>query len=76
MKHTLAFLFSLIAVCSALETKAQDKKTDSVPAKTYRYGVRVGVDLSKIARSFYEKDYKGLEVVGDYRWTKRYYIDG
>ena len=76
MKHTLVFLFSLIAVCSALETKAQDKKTDSVPAKTYRYGVRVGVDLSKIARSFYEKDYKGLEVVGDYRLTKRYYIAG
>ncbi len=76
MKHTLVFLFSLIAVCSALETKAQDKKTDSIPAKTYRYGVRVGVDLSKIARSFYENDYKGLELVGDYRLTKRYYIAG
>ncbi len=76
MKHTLAFLFSLIAVCSALETKAQDKKTDSIPAKTYRYGVRVGVDLSKIARAFYEKDYKGLELVGDYRLSKKYYIAG
>jgi hypothetical protein len=76
MKHTLAFLFSLIAVCSAIETKAQDKKTDSVPAKTYRYGVRVGVDLSKIARTFYEKDYRGLELAGDYRLTKKYYIAG
>ena len=76
MKHTLAFLFSLIAVFSALDTKAQDKKTDSIPAKTYRYGVRVGVDLSKIARTFYEKDYKGLELVGDYRLAKKYYIAG
>jgi hypothetical protein len=76
MKHTLAFLFSLIAVCSALETKAQDKKPDSIPTKTYRYGVRVGVDVSKIARAFYEKDYKGLELVGDYRLTKKYYIAG
>ncbi|MBL0013213.1 MAG: hypothetical protein IPP30_05455 [Flavobacterium sp.] len=76
MKHTLAFLFSLIAVCCALDTKAQDKKPDSIPAKTYRYGVRVGVDVSKIARAFYEKDYKGLELVGDYRLTKKYYIAG
>jgi hypothetical protein len=76
MKHTLAFLFSLVAVCSAFEIKAQDKKPDSIPAKTHRYGVRVGVDLSKIARTFYEDDYKGLELVGDYRLTKSYYIAG
>jgi len=56
--------------------EAQVKKTDSIPVKTNRYGIRVGVDLSKIARSFYEDDYKGLEVVGDYRLTKRYYIAG
>jgi hypothetical protein len=56
--------------------EAQTKKTDSIPVKTNRYGIRVGVDLSKIARSFYEDDYKGLEVVGDYRLTKRYYIAG
>jgi len=56
--------------------EAQVKKTDSIPIKTNRYGIRVGVDLSKIARSFYEDDYKGLEVVGDYRLTKRYYIAG
>ena len=41
-----------------------------------RYGLRLGVDLHKIARSFYEKDYRGFEVVGDYRLTKRFYIAG
>jgi hypothetical protein len=56
--------------------EAQVKKTDSIPVKTNRYGIRVGVDLSKLARTFYEDDYKGLEVVGDYRLTKRYYIAG
>lgn len=51
-------------------------KTDSiaVPIKTNRYGVRVGVDLFKLSRSFYDKDYKGLELVGDYRWDKKHYI--
>jgi len=75
MKHTLAFLFSLFLVCTSVVAQTQ-KKTDSIPVKTYRYGVRVGVDLSKIARSFYEKDYKGLELVGDYRLAKKYYIAG
>ena len=76
MKHTSRFLFSLVLMLSFFLMEAQVKKTDSIPVKTNRYGIRVGVDLSKIARSFYEDDYKGLEVVGDYRLTKRYYIAG
>jgi uncharacterized protein DUF6048 len=47
-----------------------------VIVKTDRYGFRVGIDLFKLSRSFYEKDYKGLELVGDYRLTKRYFIAG
>jgi hypothetical protein len=58
----------------SLLIQAQAKKTDSIPVKTNRYGLRFGVDLSKIARSFYEDKYKGLEVVGDYRLTKKYYL--
>jgi hypothetical protein len=54
--------------------QAQAKKADSIPVKTNRYGLRLGVDVSKIARSFYEDKYKGLEVVGDYRLTKKYYL--
>ena len=76
MKHTSRFLFSLVLMLSFFLMEAQVKKADSIPIKTNRYGIRVGVDLSKIARSFYEDDYKGLEVVGDYRLTKRYYIAG
>nr|WP_288836277.1 DUF6048 family protein [uncultured Flavobacterium sp.] len=51
-------------------------KTDSIaPAvKTNRYGVRVGVDLFKLSRSFYDNNYKGIELVGDYRWDKKHYI--
>ncbi|MBL7886044.1 MAG: hypothetical protein JNJ52_04800 [Flavobacterium sp.] len=74
MRHTLKFIFSLLFVCVSLLGNAQEKKKDSVVPKTERFGVRFGVDLFKLTRSFYEKDYRGLELVGDYRLTKRFYI--
>lgn len=55
---------------------ADDKKPDSIAVKYNRYGLRLGLDLFKLSRSFYEKDYKGLEIVGDYRLTKKYYLAG
>ena len=48
-------------------------KNDSI-VKTDRYGFRVGVDLYKLTRAFYDKNYKGLELVGDYRLTKKYFL--
>ena len=71
----LRFIFSLSLVCVSLLGNAQTKDTAKVMYPE-RYGLRVGVDLHKIARSFYEKDYRGFEVVGDYRLSKRFYIAG
>lgn len=77
MKHTLKYISSLILLLCTFLMQAQDvQKTDSIPVKTNRYGLRVGIDLFKLSRTFYEKDYKGLEVVGDYRVTKNYYLAG
>lgn len=75
MKHTSKYLFSIAVVLFSVFMQAQDKK-DSTVVKTNRYGVRVGIDLFKLSRSFYEEDYKGLEIVGDYRLTKRYFLAG
>ena len=50
------------------------KNNDSIPVKTDRYGVRVGVDLYKLTRALYDKKYKGIEFVGDYRLTKKYFL--
>ncbi|CDF78965.1 conserved hypothetical protein [Formosa agariphila KMM 3901] len=41
-----------------------------------KYGLRVGVDLSKLVRTAFEEDYEGFEVVGDYRLTKFIYLAG
>ena len=80
MKHISRFTFSICLVLLSLNGSAQKKteqsvaKKDSLPVKKERYGLRLGVDLFKLTRSFYEKDYRGLELVGDYRLTRRHYL--
>ncbi|NNT72913.1 hypothetical protein HKT18_11855 [Flavobacterium sp. IMCC34852] len=78
MKYISKFTFSIVlTVLLSLTGNAQVKTTakkDSIPPKTERYGLRLGVDLFKLSRSFYEKDYRGLELVGDYRLTRKHYL--
>jgi len=75
MKHILKYIFSFLFVLISVLGQAQvTSKKDSIPVKKERYGVRFGVDLFKLSRSFYEKDYRGLEVVGDYRLTRKHYF--
>lgn len=38
------------------------------------YGLRVGGDLVKVSRNFWDKDYKGFEIHADYRYNKSWYI--
>ena len=77
MKHISKFTFSIGLVLLSFIGNAQEtatKKKDSIPIKKERYGLRVGVDLFKLSRSFYETDYRGLELVGDYRLTRRHFL--
>lgn len=74
MKHTLAFIFNLAFVLVSITASAQEKKKDTIIPRTERYGLRVGADLYKIARSVYDDDYKGFEITADYRYSKRIYI--
>ncbi len=82
MKSTFKYSFSLFLVlCSFLVTaqKTVEKdstitKKDSIKPKTERYGLRLGVDLFKLSRSFYDKNYKGLELVGDFKFTRKHYL--
>lgn len=86
MKHISKFTFSIALVLLSFLGNAQDTsvsekteqkatiKKDSIPLKKERYGLRLGVDLFKLTRSFYETDYRGLELVGDYRLNRRHYL--
>ena len=73
MKHTLKYTFSLLFVLFSITGNAQLKDTTKI---AQRYGLRVGVDLHRLSKSFYDKDYQGLEIVGDYRVSKKLYIAG
>jgi hypothetical protein len=84
---TFILRFSIGLLLCAVSVQAQDTiktapaqttetKQDTIPPKLDRYGVRVGVDLYKLARSVYDNDYNGIELVGDYRLTRKFYIAG
>lgn len=75
MKYTLNYTFSVLLLLVSLAGTAQEvTKKDSIVPKKERYGIRFGIDVAKLARTFYEKDYRGLELVGDYKLTRRHYI--
>ncbi|MFP4846291.1 DUF6048 family protein [Winogradskyella sp. PE311] len=67
----LLLLFSTIAY-------AQEEKETVNDTLVYKqkYGLRLGADLSKIARTFLDDNYTGFEIMGDYRLTKKIYLAG
>lgn len=78
-KHTLLFCISLLCAFSSLNAQqtetANDEAitvTDTLQQKT-KYGLRVGLDLSKPIRSLLDNRYSGFEVVGDFRFSDRFY---
>ncbi|MEK6154356.1 DUF6048 family protein [Flavobacteriaceae bacterium 3-367] len=72
------YFISLFLVLSFFDGHAQSKPIDLQPKDTadYRqpYGLRVGVDLSRPVLSFFDEDYTGLELVGDYRLNQKLYL--
>lgn len=76
--HTLKFIISivigLIFTNGFSQKQATSKqKKDTVIYKT-GYGLRLGIDISKLALPIIDKSYKGLEIVGDYRVSKNWYV--
>ena len=67
--------FSANAIAQTDSIPKAQKKTDSIKLKQ-KYGLRLGGDVSKLIRSFVDDDYKGFEINGDYRVTKRWYLAG
>jgi hypothetical protein len=55
---------------------AQNEVVSDSLASEIRYGIRLGVDLSKPIRMLVEPEYEGLELVADYRLSKNLYVAG
>lgn len=65
-------LFSSIAIG---QTEDTETATDTT-AIQQKYGLRLGADISKLARSFFDDNYQGFEINGDYRLSQRLYLAG
>lgn len=75
MKQKFIFiLFISVAFFQVPSLTAQTEQQGDTLDYRERYGLRVGIDLSKPLRTFLEEDYRGLEVMGDYRIYRNYYL--
>ncbi|CAI8249542.1 MAG: Uncharacterised protein [Flavobacteriales bacterium] len=70
LKYYINFYFLLFCVSIWAQNEV---KTDSLTTEI-RYGIRLGIDMSKPLRMLLDPDYKGLELVSDYRLTRNLYI--
>ncbi|UYW01690.1 DUF6048 family protein [Flavobacterium agricola] len=77
MKYILKYCFSLFLLGTTLGSFAQENDANTDP-KTMRYakpyGLRLGVDLNRLAKNLYEEKYKGFAVTGDYRINTNLYV--
>ncbi len=73
-QHIFILLISLGFHSSAIFAQ-QVRDTDTVDARE-KYGLRVGIDLTKPVRTFIEEDYQGLELTADYRLYENIYLAG
>ena len=80
IQHMFASTIRSVIILLLLSTIAiaQEKKKTINDTLIYKqkYGLRLGADISKLARSFIDDNYTGFEITGDYRLTKRIYIAG
>ncbi|MDT0646561.1 DUF6048 family protein [Zunongwangia sp. F260] len=75
MKITPTYLsiISIILLLSFNKATAQTEQPQDSIEFEQKYGLRVGVDLSKLLRTAFQEDYRGFELVGDYRVYDSFY---
>lgn len=74
----LKYFISTYFLCCFFIGQAQQKPIDLQPKDSViykqKYGLRAGVDLSRILISNLDDDYTGFEIVGDYRISQKYFL--
>ncbi|MDN3621198.1 DUF6048 family protein [Polaribacter undariae] len=76
-KYFISICFLFVFVNGQSQEQKKDTlinaKKDSIVYKS-KYGLRVGVDISKPILAQFNSSYSGLEIVGDYRIKKNLYL--
>lgn len=67
---------SLSVETATMDTVAIQTASEDSTVYKQRYGLRIGIDLSKPIRSLLEDDYQGLELLADFRISHNVYIAG
>ena len=84
-RHILNFSISCCVLLFSCLIEAQETEVEAVEAVEapkdtlvfkQKYGLRLGADIGKIARTLIDDDYTGFEIMGDYRLTKKLYLAG
>ena len=84
-RNTLRYYISFLLVAVSLSAMSQETETieqsevtedvnDTLPKYKDKYGLRVGLDISKPLKTAFDDDFKGFEIVGDFRLTNRIYL--
>lgn len=72
LKYFINIFICFICFCGFAQVK---KNRDSVVYKE-KYGLRIGVDLNRPVLSIIDKDFTGIEIVGDYRLNEKLFLSG
>ena len=70
-KPMFRYTFSLLMMLASAVALSQ-QASDTITYKD-KYGLRIGMNLSKPVRSLLDDQYRGLELLGDYRVTENFY---
>lgn len=77
MRHILIFFISFFAFAQVAVSQETGETSGVILLDTIthteKFGLRLGVDLSKPARTLLDENYSGFEIMGDYRVYKDYY---
>lgn len=74
-QYTCIFIISLVlgTASYAQQTQQDPEQLKQTPQPLTAYGLRVGGDVSKLLRTAFDKNYSGFELVGDLRFSQRFY---
>ena len=77
MRHTLIYCISIswLLGLAVGHTQSNGATQDSTLIKQ-KYGLRVGTDVGKLARTLIDNKYSGFELIGDFRLTNKIYLAG
>lgn len=66
----------IMMLCTVTSFSQNDPVVKDSAVYKQNYGLRLGGDIGKLLKSILDDDYKGFELNGDYRLTKKLYLAG